>query len=152
MKYHLYREQQLRSDMETVWRFFSSPINLSKITPANMRFTVLSKCDSETIFEGMIIDYRVAPVLGILLRWQTKITQVDQPGSFTDFQQMGPYKYWKHFHEFTPNQNGVLMKDRVDYELPFGIFGKIAHWAFVKRRLESIFNFRHEVLEKLFNR
>lgn len=151
MKYQLYREQQLHCDMETAWQFFSSPMNLSKITPDDMRFTVLSDYNDEQIYEGMIIDYTVSPIFRIPLKWQTKISQVVMNRSFTDFQQKGPYKYWNHFHEFIPNADGVLMKDTVNYELPFGILGDIAHWAFVKKKLEVIFNFRYKVLEKQFN-
>lgn len=151
MKYQLYREQQLHCDIETAWHFFSSPMNLSKITPKDMGFTVLSDYNDEQIFEGMIISYTVSPLLKIPLKWRTRISQVQLNRSFTDFQEKGPYKYWNHFHEFIPNKDGVLIKDTVDYELPFGILGNIAHRIFVKKKLAQIFDFRYGVLEKLFN-
>src|SRR5690554_5122875 len=113
-----------------------------------MRFTVLSNSVNEQIFEGMVIDYTVSPLLKISLKWRTKINHVQWNKSFTDFQDKGPYKYWNHFHEFIPNKGGVLVKDTVDYELPFGIFGNIAHRLFVKNKLASIFDFRYSVLEK----
>jgi len=151
MRYKLYREQQLHCDIETAWHFFSSPQNLSKITPKDMGFTVLSDYNNEQIVEGMVIDYTVSPLLKIPLKWRTKITHVDIYKSFTDFQERGPYKYWHHFHEFIPNKEGVLMKDTVDYELPFGVLGNIAHYLVVKKKLEDIFNFRYRTLEKMFN-
>lgn len=151
MKYQLYREQQLHCDIETAWHFFSSPMNLSKITPKDMGFKVLSDYNNEQIFDGMIINYTVSPLLNIPLKWRTRISQVQLNKSFTDFQEKGPYKYWKHFHEFIPNKDGVLIKDTVDYELPFGILGNIAHSIFVKKKLAHIFDFRYGVLEKLFN-
>lgn len=151
MTYQLYREQQLHCDLGTAWQFFSSPMNLPKITPKDMGFTVLSDYDDEKIFEGMIIDYTVSPILGIPLKWQTRISQVDWNRSFTDFQQKGPYKYWNHFHEFIPNKEGVLIKDTVNFEFPFGIFGNVAYRTFIKKKLEAIFNFRYDVLEKIFN-
>lgn len=152
MKYQLYREQQLHCDIETAWQFFSSPMNLSRITPEDMGFTVLSDYNDKPIFEGMIIDYTVSPILKIPLKWRTRISQVQLNRSFTDFQEKGPYKYWNHFHEFIPNKEGVLIRDTVDYELPFGILGNIAHRVFVKKKLAHIFDFRYDVLEKLFNK
>lgn len=149
--YRLYREQQLSCSVETAWEFFSSPRNLSKITPESMNFVVVSGIQGEPIFKGMEIEYRVSPILGIPMKWKTIISQVENHRSFTDFQEEGPYKYWNHFHEFIPNDKGVLMKDTVDYELPLGILGRIAHWLLVKEKLKSIFDFRHEVLEGLFN-
>ncbi|MCZ2100183.1 MAG: SRPBCC family protein [Chitinophagales bacterium] len=152
MIHQLYREQQLHCDLETAWEFFSAPDNLSKITPKDMGFTVLSNFENTAIFESMLIDYTVSPILGFPLKWKTKITQVDRLKNFTDYQQKGPYKYWNHFHEFIPNGDGVLMKDTVDYELPFGFLGNIAHALLVKKKLESIFDFRFKVLEQKFNK
>lgn len=151
MRHQLYREQQLNCDSKTAWHFFSSPVNLSKITPEDMRFKIISKDDHQDIFEGMIIDYTVSPIFKIPLKWITRISQVEFNRSFTDYQEKGPYKYWSHFHEFIPNNNGVLIKDTVDYELPFGILGNIAHRIFVKKKLADIFDFRYDVLEKMFN-
>lgn len=152
MRYHLYREQQLNCNIEEVWDFFSSPLNLSKITPQDMKFTVLSDLKNTPIYEGMEIDYLVSPVLGIPLKWKTRITQVNYQKSFTDLQVKGPYRYWNHYHEFIENDKGVLMKDSVDYELPFGLLGKLVHSLFVHKRLKSIFEFRYNFLEGYFNR
>lgn len=152
MKHELYREQQLNCDLQTAWDFFSLPMNLSKITPKNMAFTVLSEPKTNKIFGGMIIDYTVSPLLGIPLKWKARITSVITNKSFTDFQEKGPYKLWNHHHEFIPNKKGVLMIDKVDYELPFGVLGIITQALFEKKKLEKIFNYRFQFLENLFNK
>lgn len=152
MQYQLKKEQLLNCDMETAWKFFSSPKNLSKITPKEMNFIVLTEFDEDEIFQGMEIDYTVSPLFHIPLKWKTLITQVNFHKSFTDLQEKGPFKYWRHYHEFFANENGVLMKDTVDYELPFGFLGKLAHRLMVKKKLEEIFNFRYRVLENTFNK
>lgn len=151
MRYQLYKEQQLDCDIETAWVFFSSPFNLSKITPKDMGFVVKSNLGKKPIYEGMEITYTVSPLLKIPLKWKSKITQVDFQKSFTDVQEKGPYKYWNHFHEFVPNEKGVLMRDKVDYELPFGFLGSIAHKLLVKKKLETIFSYRNQILEETFN-
>lgn len=151
MRHQLYREQQLSCDIETAWLFFASPENLAAITPWQMGFTVRPPVPDGPIHEGMIIRYTVSPLFRIPLRWTTRITQVDPYVSFTDFQEKGPYRYWNHFHEFIPNDRGVLVKDRVDYELPFGWLGTLAHKLIVKRKLTEIFDFRRTVLENMFN-
>ncbi|RKS97541.1 SRPBCC family protein [Chryseobacterium defluvii] len=152
MVHTLVREQQLNCDIDTAWKFFSSAHNLSEITPKDMGFIVLTPMKKDEIYEGMIIDYHVSPLLGIKLDWRTEITQVDFRKSFTDFQKKGPYKLWNHFHEFIPNEQGVLMMDTVDYELPFGFLGDIAHSLLVRKKLDHIFAYRYKVLEKLFNK
>lgn len=151
MLYQLRRTQQLNCDLKTAWDFFSSPNNLAKITPKEMKFNVLTDLSEEPIYEGMIIDYTIVPLLGIPMKWRTKITQVHTRRSFMDFQEKGPYKLWVHFHEFIPNEQGVLMKDTVDYELPFGIIGDITHKLLVKKKVQHIFDYRYKVLEEMFN-
>jgi ligand-binding SRPBCC domain-containing protein len=152
MRYRLQRSQQLHCDIKTAWSFFSSPQNLSRITPPEMRFRVLPGAHGEDLFEGMMIDYSVSPLLGIPVKWTTRITQVDDQKSFTDYQHKGPYTLWNHFHEFIPNESGVLMKDTVDYELPFGMIGEIVHALVVRKKLNRIFDYRHQVLEELINK
>ena len=151
MIHQLYREQQLNCTIDEAWKFFSSANNLSKITPKEMNFIVRTKLSDDAIYEGMIIDYYVSPLLNIKMSCQTKIIKVNNRKSFTDFQEKGPYKLWNHHHEFIENENGVLMKDTVDYELPLGFLGEIAHVLFVKKKLKHIFDYRTQVLDKMFN-
>jgi len=150
MRHTLQRTQQLSCTAETAWRFFSSPVNLAQITPPELNFVVLTQLKSHDIYEGLILDYKVSPLLGIPLRWQTVIKEVDPGKSFTDFQGKGPYKYWNHHHEFVPNDNGILMKDTVEYELPLGFLGEILHRLVVRKKLEAIFNYRYSILDRLF--
>lgn len=152
MIHQLIRTQQLNCDIDTAWKFFSSPHNLSRITPKEMNFKVLSDDKFESIYEGMVIDYTVTPLFGIPMKWKTVISQVNDRKNFSDFQKKGPYKLWNHFHEFIPNKDGVLAKDTVDYELPFGFLGEIMHPLIVKKKLQHIFDYRHKVLDEMFNK
>lgn len=151
MLYHLHTTQQLNCDITTAWDFFSTPRNLSLITPKEMKFTILSELTDQGIYEGMLIQYKVSPFLHIPLNWCTEIQQVNYQKNFIDFQKKGPYKLWKHFHEFIPNDKGVLMKDTVEYSLPLGVIGKLGHAVFIRKKINYIFSYRYHVLEKLFN-
>jgi ligand-binding SRPBCC domain-containing protein len=53
-------------------------------------------------------------------------------------------------HTFEAVPGGVMMRDRVEYELPLGPLGDMAHRIFVKRRLQDIFTFRFNTLQKMF--
>lgn len=149
MKFQIRREQQLNCDINTAWAFFSSPNNLSKITPDDIKFIVKDNLKEE-IFVGMKINYTIAPLLGIPLKWQTLITAVNHNKSFIDVQAKGPFKLWHHKHEFYENDAGVLMIDTVDYELPFGILGVWTHRIAVRKKLNHIFNFRYKILKQRF--
>ena len=63
----------------------------------------------------------------------------------------GPYRLWVHKHTFSPHEDGVLMVDELEYDLPLSILGVLAHSLYVKKRLNEIFDFRYEKVEAIFN-
>ena len=96
--YQLIKKQHLKTDMNTIWDFVSSPKNLKEITPDYMLFQITSKELKEKMYPGMIISYKVSPVLNIKMTWITEITQVKEKQFFIDEQRLGPYKMWHHQH------------------------------------------------------
>ncbi len=146
----LERTQFLPIPLEQAWSFFSSPKNLAVITPPQMGFVIRAPFDDRPTYTGQRITYMVRPVLGIPLTWVTLIEEVDAPHKFVDRQLKGPYKRWWHQHTFEAVEGGVRMHDRVEYELPLGPLGELAHGIFVRRQLKAIFDFRNKTLEGLF--
>jgi len=151
MYYQLYKEQKLNAKISDVWNFAVSPKNLQRITPNKMGFEITSKNSEEKIYPGMIITYKVSPILNIKMNWVTEITQVKENKFFIDEQRLGPYKMWHHQHIFIDNDDHVLMKDIVTYIPPFGLLGDIANQLFIKRQLNEIFNYRFVEMNKIFN-
>lgn len=143
------REQFLPVSIEDAWSFFSNPHNLKKITPVYMDFQMLNKETPSKIFSGLKINYKVKPMLGIPLHWETLIEDVNEPYSFTDTQTKGPYSIWRHKHTFTKVEGGTKMEDHVEYKLPLGLFGKAIHELIIKKQLEDIFEFRSKTLLNL---
>ena len=145
-------EQLLPITIDTAWNFFSSPENLAKITPPEMDFVIVDNYKKENFVSGLIINYRVKPLLGIRLKWRTEICNVQHKKSFTDKQLIGPYKVWEHTHIFTETKDGLLMNDKINYELPYGYLGKIAHRIVVRNKIEAIFAYRKKMIEQLFSK
>ena len=132
------------------WNFFSNPRNLAKITPASLDFKVVSELPA-AIYPGMMIEYRVRPLLGIPAKWLTEITCVEPMTRFVDEQRVGPYKLWHHEHTFERLDNKrVLARDLVTYVLPFAPFGDLAEPLIVRPQLNKIFDYRTKVVSELF--
>jgi ligand-binding SRPBCC domain-containing protein len=149
--YQIKTKQKLPISSKEAWQFLSNPNNLAEITPKYMNFKILSGAD-RPIFAGQIIQYKVTPVLGIALKWVTEITHVKENEYFVDEQRFGPYSLWHHKHFIKEINGGIEMEDIVDYKIPFGILGQIAHPLFVKNKLRQIFKFREKKLIKLFGK
>lgn len=149
--YTIERIQRIPISLEEAWNFFQNPGNLSKITPSEMGFDILSEVP-EKMYPGLFINYKVSPLFGIKMNWTTEITYVDAPNYFVDEQRVGPYSIWHHEHHFKEIQGGVEMLDRVNYKVPLGILGKLAHPLIVKPKLEEIFDFRIQRVEEIFGK
>lgn len=145
----LTREQKLPVPRETAWEFFSSPRNLDEITPPDIGFKIIGDV-APKMHEGQVITYRIRILPFIRVKWITRILEVKEGVHFVDNQEKGPYKFWHHLHTFEDIPGGVLMRDIIHYGIGFGPFGKIAHFFFVRRKLESIFDYRRVMITRRF--
>jgi ligand-binding SRPBCC domain-containing protein len=89
------------------------------------------------------IDYRLS-LFGVPFRWRTRIAAWLPGERFVDVQERGPYALWHHTHGFRDVEGGTQVSDRVEYALPLGVLGEVAHPIMVGRTLARIFDHRHE--------
>jgi ligand-binding SRPBCC domain-containing protein len=82
--------------------------------------------------------------------WLTGIAHVREGEYFVDEQRVGPYRFWYHEHRFEKISGGVKMTDRVTYAAPFGFLGDMVHAVWIRSRLKTIFDFRHQKISEIF--
>jgi ligand-binding SRPBCC domain-containing protein len=156
--------------LEQVFQFFASPENLPRImppsaetriervylmppppAPASHSFRPLRTLAG--VGSEVVTSFRLAPPLAFRGRWIARITEFEWDHHFADIQAQGPFASWLHRHEFAPevrnNVNGTLVRDRIEYEIGFGILGRIAQSVFVERQMNATFAYRQKVLERL---
>jgi ligand-binding SRPBCC domain-containing protein len=150
-RHRLERLQLIEAPRSRVFEFFSAAENLERLTPPFLRFQILTPLPIP-MKRGQLIEYRIA-LGGVPMRWLTEITSWQPNDSFVDLQLKGPYRLWHHLHEFRDApRGGTEMRDVVDYELPFGPLGSLAHALTIRRLLERIFDFRQQEIERAFPR
>lgn len=150
MGYVLEREQVVPRGRSEVFAFFAAAANLERLTPPTLRFHILTPAPIE-MRPGAVIDYRLS-LLGIPFRWRTVIEVFEPESRFVDVQASGPYKLWRHTHTFEDAPGGTLLRDRVEYDLPFGPLGRLARAVFVRRQLAAIFDYRRAIIRDAFAR
>jgi ligand-binding SRPBCC domain-containing protein len=146
--YRLERSQLIPRPQHEVFAFFADAANLERLTPDFLRFQIETPLPME-MRAGALIDYRLT-LMGLPVRWRTRISSWEPPQRFCDDQERGPYALWHHVHEFEAMGDQTRMSDRVDYRLPLGPLGTLAHVLSVRRMLERIFDHRRSVIEQLF--
>jgi ligand-binding SRPBCC domain-containing protein len=145
--HHLERRQHLDHPLDEVFAFFAEAHNLERITPPWLRFELLADGPIQ-MGAGTVIDYRLH-VHRLPIRWTSQIEEWSPQSGFVDRQLRGPYRRWHHRHSFTAVGSGTAVVDQVDYALPLGRLGDLAHPLFVRRDLERIFAHRQRAVEEL---
>jgi ligand-binding SRPBCC domain-containing protein len=130
---------------EELFPFFGDAANLNAITPPWLSFRIVTK-PPIVMQAGTLIDYRLR-VRGIPLRWRTRINEWQPPHRFVDEQIRGPYRLWIHEHTFERRDGGTLVRDRVQYAVPFDL---IVYPLMVRSDVKRIFEFRSQALQRRF--
>ena len=145
--HQLERTTLIKSRREDVFAFFQDAKNLSRITPPWLGLTI-REIDEPPMRKGFRIEHTLRWMF-VRLTWDVVIKDFEPPRYFADEQVKGPYKYWRHVHTFEDVEGGTMMRDRVQYQLPFGALGSITHALVVKRQLRSIFDYRNRQIRMI---
>lgn len=86
---------------------------------------------------------------GVYLTHQSLISEMNFPTYFVDEQLKGQFKNFKHQHFFEQKENYVEVTDILEYETPFGIFGKLFDKILLKKHLTNFIIHRNAVLKDL---
>lgn len=147
--HRLVRTQRIGQPRDAVFAFFADAANLEAITPPFLHFRILTPAPIP-MRAGARIDYAIS-LFGIPVRWRTRIMEWEPGIRFVDEQEAGPYALWRHIHEFESQGGSTLVRDVVDYAVPLGPLGSLAHFLFVEGLLGSIFDFRRGAIRRLLD-
>jgi hypothetical protein len=129
-----------------VFAFHELPDALERLTPPFEEARVLEKTPGIKAGARVVLLTRIGPVNA---RWVAEHTAYEEGRMFKDRQVEGPFAKWEHTHLFEPDgEGGSWLIDHIDYELPFGVLGRVFGGAFARRRLERMFEYRHRVTKE----
>ena len=148
--HRIHSEMVVDRPIDEVFAFFSKPENLARITPRNLGFEL--RTDDTHMRDHLEIEYRIRPLLGIPVTWRSRIVDYDPPHGFRDIQIKGPYRSWDHRHTFAADGDRTRITDDVEYSLPLGPLGDVAHAAVVRSQLEEIFRHRARTIRSVYGR
>lgn len=86
---------------------------------------------------------------GFYLTHKSRITAMDLYSYFVDEMEEGKFKTFKHQHFFEDKNGVTTMTDQLQYETPFGVFGKLFDYLFLKKHLTNFLLERNNVLKKV---
>jgi ligand-binding SRPBCC domain-containing protein len=131
---------------ERVFAFHQLPDAIERLIPPWENAKIIQKADISKIGSQAIIEQKIFGL--IPSRFVAEHTKYEPPKMFEDIQISGPFKSWRHRHIILQDKKGAILRDEIEYEPPFWIFGKLAAPFAVVPKLEKMFAFRHEVTRK----
>ncbi len=66
---------------------------------------------------------------------------------FVDEMEKGKFKSFRHEHLFEEKNGVTIMKDKLHYETPFGIFGELFDILFLEKHLTNFLLHRNKILK-----
>jgi len=145
--FHYVKESRINASPEEVFRFHESRDALRQLIPPWENMKPAESAASLQVGSRVILRGRIGP---FPIRWVAIHTEYDPPRLFADRQESGPFAYWYHRHRFLEDgQGGTMLRDEVDYALPLGVIGRWLGGGLVRRKLEAMFQYRHETTRRL---
>src|SRR5258706_9199016 len=140
------KESVIRATPERVFAFHEQPDVLTLLIPPWESARVIQAAKISEVGTQAIIETKIfGPITA---RWVAQHTVYEPPRLFEDIQVKGPFRSWRHRHIVEPHAEGAMLRDEIDYELPLGFLGRAVAPLLVQRRLEKLFDYRHDVTRR----
>ena len=132
----------VNNNIDRVWEFYTDIKHLEIITPKEMDLKIINTTTGQKLTQGSEIWLAGKIIFLTKMTWHSRITHLKQY-EYVDEMLNGPFKKLRHLHMFHDiNQKQTQVIDEVDFELPYGIIGKLLFQSYAHNHLERIFAHR----------
>jgi hypothetical protein len=140
------RQLKLPVTAEEAFAWHERPGALDRLIPPWENVEVADKGDGIRDGSTVKIKQRFGP---LKLEWVAKHSDYYAGRSFRDTQISGPFASWEHLHDFASSSDGHgLLTDHIEYKIPAGVVGRVFGGPAIKRKLESMFTYRHNTTQE----
>jgi ligand-binding SRPBCC domain-containing protein len=136
------KESALPASVEEVFSFHERSDALALLRPPWERIEILKPPSGLGVGTRVELRTWIGPFACAIV---AEHTSYEKNHGFEDIMLEGPFSHWRHKHLFLPHEAGCLLRDVIDYSLPFGVFGRLVDRLLVRPRLRRLFDYRHEV-------
>jgi len=142
---HMHLTTFIAAPVERVFDL-SRSINLHQISTADTNEKAIAGVINGLINKDETVTWQ-ARHLFKTRQFTSKITAMQSPNFFIDEMVKGDFKSFHHEHHFKATGNGTIVIDKLKFETPYGIFGKLLNNVFLKSYLEKLLIKRNEVIK-----
>ncbi len=153
----LHFEMIAQASLQRVWAIFHDPIrSLPILSPPETRLRIARVDMPIDVGSGM--ELTATGPFNRTIAWTARMIEYRPPhpvvfgaeARFVDIQELGPFKSWRHEHEFEAiDDNSTRVVDHITYAVGYGPIGWILDRMLVRPTLRAMFDYRHEALAKM---
>jgi len=141
---------KMPASADDVYRFHAESGALERLTPPWERAQVVGTAGNIEV-PGSRTTLRVS-VGPFSQDWIAEHTACEPGKMFRDVMISGPFRRWEHTHTFlAESAESSWLEDHVEYEFPFGWFGKLVGSSYTQRRLLRMFEWRHKTTAEILS-
>jgi ligand-binding SRPBCC domain-containing protein len=141
---------RIPTDQRSLFEFHTDFRNVQIVTPPFiiMRFTAVP----DRMAEGSRMTVEIRQIFR-WMPWDVNVEVFVPHSLMVDVQSgRGPFNKWRHEHHCIERSDGVYLLDRVQYQLPFGVIGKLFDLILFRTVQKLLFSYRHKKTREYFSR
>ncbi|MES2545421.1 MAG: SRPBCC family protein [Bacteroidota bacterium] len=138
---------KIKAPIESVFNL-NIDIDIHQQSTSLSNETAIAGVTSGRIGLGETVTWR-GRHFGIYLTHTSRITAFEFPNYFVDEMEKGKFKSFRHEHFFAEENGVTVMTDKLSYETPFGVFGKLFDYLFLEKHLNHFLLERNRFLKNL---
>ena len=138
----------VNNNIDRVWEFYTDIKHLEILTPKEMKLKIINCTTGQKLIQASEIWISGKIIFLRKTTWHSRVTSL-KLYEYVDEMLKGPFKKWRHLHRFHDiNQKQTQVIDEVDFELPYGMIGKLLFEGYAYNRLEKVFTHRKKATIK----
>ncbi len=135
--------REMPCDAEFLFNWHNSPGVFSRLLPGWEPLEVLSHPSELSGEKEVELKVTQGPVS---FKWKLKHDSIKPPFSFEDYQVSGPFRYWRHKHEFKAlSENSSELIENLSFQSP--VLNKLISNTLIKDKLKRLFDYRFRITE-----
>ncbi|MCX6604462.1 MAG: SRPBCC family protein [Acidobacteria bacterium] len=136
---------RIAAPVEKVFTFHEREDIFSYLVPPWQKVRMVSRKGGLEVGARLVFRVFIGP---IPITWVAVHTAFERNRLFVDEQASGPFAYWKHRHEFSPDGAGMQLADRIEFRLKGGPLVDLLFGWLVRLQLLLMFRHRHAVTKR----
>ncbi len=138
---------EIARPLADMFTFFTRPKNLLQFTPPDLNLELLTAPESLSLGARLVWKGRR---WGISQKIIQEVASFDLEKLVIIEQKQGPFARWMQAHHFEPSDAGTRIVEKIDFDPPGGLLGRMISADAIRRDIEKLTAYRQQKLKEMF--